>query len=112
MGGNGELLQILSQVNAKIYAVRRLDSMVADRTTAAQREHLELMDLLTQGAVREAREAMREHIRLSQSTVRSLLDAGVATISFSAMRGEAPVAQGAEGREERATATSGRMHGP
>lgn len=108
LGGNAELLEILSQIDAKIYAVRRLDSMVADRTTAAQHEHLELLDLLKRGAVEDARQAMREHIRLSQSTVRSLLDAGVATISFSAIR-EAPVPSDGRGKGGRTTATSGRV---
>jgi DNA-binding GntR family transcriptional regulator len=82
LGNNVELVEALAHINSKIYAVRRLDSMIANRSTAAQREHVELLDLLARGAVLEAKAAMREHIRISQSTVRSLMDAGVATISF------------------------------
>ena len=84
LSDNAELLRMLRDVDARIYACRRLDSLVPERATAAQREHLEILELLETGEVDRARSAMRDHIERSGATVRSLLRAGITSISFAA----------------------------
>ena len=84
LSGNTELLRMLREVDARIFACRRLDSLVPERATAAQREHLEILERLEAGEVDRARSAMRDHIERSRATVRSLLRAGITSISFAA----------------------------
>jgi DNA-binding GntR family transcriptional regulator len=79
---NAELVRILSDIDSQIYAFRRLDSAVPGRSHAAQLEHLEILRLMEHGDVDAAGEAMRQHIERSRTTVQSLLQAGVTTISF------------------------------
>jgi DNA-binding GntR family transcriptional regulator len=82
LSGNEQLLRMLREIDAQIYACRRLDSAVPERAQAAQAEHLEILNLLEQGKIGDARRAMRNHIEKSQSTVRTLMRAGVTTLSF------------------------------
>lgn len=83
ISGNAELVRLLREIDAQIYAFRRLDSAVPMRSHTAQKEHLEILELIEKGDVSAASQAMEEHIARSQSTVQSLLKAGVRTISFS-----------------------------
>jgi DNA-binding GntR family transcriptional regulator len=87
LSGNEELLRILREINNQIFAFRRLDSAIPDRAFEAQLEHLRILDVLEARDVDAAREAMRAHIEKSQSTVKSLLRAGVTTIAFGAGEG-------------------------
>lgn len=80
---NAELVLILKQIDNQIYAFRRLDSAVPRRAYTAQKEHLEILDLIKNDDVVAASQAMEEHIHRSQSTVQSLLKAGVTALSFS-----------------------------
>lgn len=80
---NRELERILRNIDARIYAFRRLDSAVPDRSYKAQREHLEILELIERGDLEAASDAMKDHIARSRATVQSLLKAGVQTISFS-----------------------------
>ena len=82
LSGNEQLLRMLRDIDAQIYACRRLDSAVPERARAAQAEHLEILNLLEQGKITDACRAMRDHIENSQSIVRTLMRAGVTTISF------------------------------
>jgi DNA-binding GntR family transcriptional regulator len=82
LSGNEELVRMLRDIDAQIFAFRRLDSAVPQRARQAQEEHLEILELLEEKRVEAACETMREHIEKSQSTVRSLIRAGVTTISF------------------------------
>jgi DNA-binding GntR family transcriptional regulator len=84
LSGNLELLRLLRDIDRRIYAYRRLDGLVPDRASAAQAEHLEIVELLLSGRVEEAKDAMREHVERSRATVRSLIRAGVTTIAFAA----------------------------
>jgi DNA-binding GntR family transcriptional regulator len=84
LGGNEPLMRMLEDIDRRIYACRRLDAIVPERAVEAQREHLGILDHLAAGEVEEARALMRRHVERSQSTIRSLMAAGVTAISFAA----------------------------
>jgi DNA-binding GntR family transcriptional regulator len=84
LSGNAELLRLLRDIDSRIYAYRRLDAWVPDRASGAQAEHLQIVELLRAGQTAQARAAMRQHVERSRETVRSLIRAGVTTISFAA----------------------------
>jgi DNA-binding GntR family transcriptional regulator len=84
LSGNEELVRMLADLDLRIYACRRLDTQLPGRATQGQVEHLRIVDLLAEGAVDEARVAMRDHIDGSRTTVRSLMRAGITSITFAA----------------------------
>jgi len=81
--GNDELVRALRDIDLRIYAFRRLDLALPQFARAAQDDHLTILELLESGQTAEAKQAMREHIRRSQETVRSLMNAGINSVSFS-----------------------------
>lgn len=83
ISGNSELVRILREIDNQIYAFRRLDSAVPNRAYTAQKEHLEILKFIQKEDIQAACKAMEEHIHRSQSTVQSLLRAGVTALSFS-----------------------------
>ncbi|MDX6600507.1 MAG: hypothetical protein QOE87_4394 [Gaiellales bacterium] len=85
LAGNAEALRLLRDMGSRIFAMRRLDSALPTRAREAQFEHLRILTLLEAGDVTGARQEMRLHIERSQTTLRSLMDAGVVTISFGAL---------------------------
>jgi DNA-binding GntR family transcriptional regulator len=100
LGGNRELHRMLGQMNQKIFACRRLDAVVPEREEAARHEHLEILRLLDEGRTAEACKVMRSHIEQSRSTVRSLMRAGITTISFGAApKIDLEVARGPDSQE-------------
>ena len=84
LSGNDELVRMLSDIDLRIYACRRLDTQLPGRATQGQVEHLRIIELLAEGKEDEAKQAMREHIDGSRATVRSLMRAGITTITFAA----------------------------
>ncbi|HWK28005.1 MAG TPA: GntR family transcriptional regulator [Solirubrobacter sp.] len=84
LSGYDELVRMLSDIDLRIYACRRLDTQLPGRATQGQVEHLRIIELLAEGKVDEAKQAMREHIDGSRATVRSLMRAGITTITFAA----------------------------
>lgn len=82
LSGNAELARILREVDVRIRGCRRLDATLPDRIESAHHEHVEVLRLLEDGKVKEAQDVMRDHIERSHSVVRSLLDAGVTSLSF------------------------------
>lgn len=80
---NHELVRALRDIDLRIYAFRRLDLALPQFARAAQDDHLTILELLESGQTVEAKQAMREHIRRSQETVRSLMNAGINSVSFS-----------------------------
>jgi DNA-binding GntR family transcriptional regulator len=81
--GNDELVRALRDIDLRIYAFRRLDLALPQFARAAQDDHLTILELLESRQTPEAKQAMREHIRRSQETVRSLMNAGINSVSFS-----------------------------
>lgn len=67
--GNAQLVQSLQQVNRRIRPIRMHDYLTQDRVDATVTEHLEILDLTLRGRLREARDALRKHVGLSQSIV-------------------------------------------
>lgn len=84
LSGNQELVRMLADLDLRIYACRRLDTQLPGRAKQGQREHLEIVELLDRRAVEEAKRAMRDHIDGSRTTVRSLMRAGITSITFAA----------------------------
>lgn len=81
--GNLELVRELRDIDLRIYAFRRLDLALPQFARAAQDDHLTILELLEAGQTAEATQAMGDHIRRSQETVRSLMNAGINSVSFS-----------------------------
>ena len=84
LSGNQELVRMLADLDLRIYACRRLDTQLPGRANQGQAEHLRIVELLDQRAVDEAKRAMREHIDSSRTTVRTLMRAGITSITFAA----------------------------
>jgi DNA-binding GntR family transcriptional regulator len=82
LSGNEELVRVLEDLDLRIYGFRRLDWQVPERARAAQREHLQILELLRDGDVDGAQKAIRDHISVSGSVVRSLMEKGLTSISF------------------------------
>jgi DNA-binding GntR family transcriptional regulator len=82
LSGNAELARILREIDVRIRGCRRLDAALPDRIESAHHEHIEVLRLLEAGKVQEAQEVMRDHIERSHSVVRTLLNAGVTSLSF------------------------------
>ena len=82
LSGNEELVRVLKDLDLRIYGFRRLDWQVPERARAAQREHLQILELLRDGDVDGAQKAIRDHISVSGSVVRSLMEKGLTSISF------------------------------
>jgi DNA-binding GntR family transcriptional regulator len=89
LSGNAELARILREIDVRIRGCRRLDAALPDRVASAHREHVEVLRLLEEGKVQEAQDVMHDHIERSHSVVRTLLNAGVTSLSFG---GPPPVA--------------------
>jgi DNA-binding GntR family transcriptional regulator len=79
---NEELVRQLHDIDIRIYAFRRLDIALPSLASSAQDDHLAILQLLEARKTEEAREAMGDHIRRSQATVRTLMDAGISQVSF------------------------------
>lgn len=84
LSGNQELVRMLADLDLRIYACRRLDTQLPGRANQGQAEHLRIVELLDQRAVDDAKRAMREHIDSSRTTVRTLMRAGITSITFAA----------------------------
>jgi DNA-binding GntR family transcriptional regulator len=82
LSGNAELARILREIDVRIQGCRRLDAALPDRIESAHQEHIEVLRLLEDGRVQEAQDLMGEHIERSHSVVRTLLNAGVTSLSF------------------------------
>ncbi|MGO1768495.1 MAG: GntR family transcriptional regulator [Microbacterium sp.] len=67
--GNSELAGALERVNRRIRPVRMHDYLTQDRVDATIDEHLEILDSVLRGRLREARDRLRTHVGLSQAVV-------------------------------------------
>ncbi|MGF6822856.1 DNA-binding GntR family transcriptional regulator [Microbacterium sp. ZKA21] len=67
--GNGELVTALERVNRRIRPIRMHDYLTQDRVDATISEHLEILELVLRGRLREARDFLRTHVGQSQSIV-------------------------------------------
>nr|WP_201468444.1 GntR family transcriptional regulator [Microbacterium hydrocarbonoxydans] len=67
--GNRELVQALERVNRRIRPIRMHDYLTQDRVDATITEHLEILELVLTGRLREARDFLRTHVGQSQSIV-------------------------------------------
>lgn len=67
--GNGELVGALERVNRRIRPIRMHDYLTQDRVDATITEHLEILELVLTGRLREARDFLRTHVGQSQSIV-------------------------------------------
>lgn len=90
LSGNQELVRMLADLDLRIYACRRLDTQLPGRATQGQMEHLRIVELLDQRAVDDAKRAMRDHIDGSRTTVRTLMRAGITSITFAAEESPPP----------------------
>jgi DNA-binding GntR family transcriptional regulator len=84
LSGNQELVRMLADLDLRIYACRRLDTQLPGRANQGQAEHLRIVELLERRAVDDAKRAMRDHIDSSRTTVRTLMRAGITSITFAA----------------------------
>jgi DNA-binding GntR family transcriptional regulator len=80
---NDTLTRLLRDLDARIFAVRRLDARIPARARRAQEEHAQILELLAAGRTYDAQKTMREHIEQTQAIIRSLMASGIATVSFS-----------------------------
>lgn len=69
--GNSELALALERVNRRIRPVRMHDYLTQDRVDATIDEHLEILDAILRGRLREARDRLTKHVGLSQAVVMS-----------------------------------------
>jgi DNA-binding GntR family transcriptional regulator len=71
--GNELLTKFIREINNRIYWTRRLDHYAPDQFRwNAQKEHYQILQLMTAGRVSEAKELMGTHIGNSEAAVKAL----------------------------------------
>lgn len=78
MSGNGEMAQILSNINARIRFVRWID--MGNRRSATQRQHQALVDALKDRDADRGRAVIRSHIGLRMDQIIEAIREGYALI--------------------------------
>jgi DNA-binding GntR family transcriptional regulator len=77
--GNAEMLRVHNEVTERIRIVRRLDFLMAHRTSATYDEHSKMLNLVDRGKFAEAGILLRAHITQSKLEVRKITVSMLAT---------------------------------
>ncbi|GAA3171620.1 hypothetical protein GCM10020255_060630 [Rhodococcus baikonurensis] len=80
--GNHALVDALQAVNSKLRPVRMFDYLTPDRMKATVDEHISVVELVLDGKIPQAHEALVSHIDISRTVV---LDRARQALSLAAM---------------------------